>query len=113
VLPLAWVFDAHTQRPGPLLRGGVSPRSAHVGYAVAWRAVARDSGGRMYGDGELESDWPTFTDDPVDRLRHVLAVFGPHVDPDSWAIQATSNALPGFPETGITWGDLDTISNLL
>jgi hypothetical protein len=33
----------------------------------------------------------------------VLAVYGPHLHPDAWAIQATSYALPGFPETGITW----------
>lgn len=57
--------------------------------------------------------WPPFTDDPVDRLRHVVAVYSDQVDPEEWAIVATYNALPGFPETGITWGDLAALVDIL
>lgn len=48
---------------------------------------------------------PPFTNDPIDRLRHTLAAFPTKPD-EELAIMATSNALPDWAQTGMTWGDL-------
>lgn len=51
---------------------------------------------------------PEFTDDPVDRLAHTLAAYADSSGGD-WAIRATSNAVPEYPVTGLTWDDLRAI----
>ena len=51
------------------------------------------------------AQFPPFSDDPVDRLRHTLAAFADTPD-DRQLVTATAN-VPGMPEwTGLTWGDL-------
>jgi hypothetical protein len=50
-------------------------------------------------------DLPPFTDDPIERLRHTLAVFASSPD-DAYAVTATVRAVPGHERTGLTFGDL-------
>ena len=37
---------------------------------------------------------PVWTDDPLDRLRHTVAVYAALPD-DEWAVRATGNFVPG------------------
>jgi hypothetical protein len=50
-------------------------------------------------------DLPPFTDDPTERLRHLLAVFARSTDTEI-AMTATVRAVPGHAWTGLTFGDL-------
>lgn len=53
---------------------------------------------------------PEFTADPVQRLRHTLAVFEEdQVEPGDWAIRASTGWVPGHDVTGVTWQDLRAI----
>lgn len=55
---------------------------------------------------------PPFTSDPVDRLVHTLAAYEPTIssNPNDWVIRATSTS---GRVTGLTWGDLVAIKDLL
>lgn len=57
---------------------------------------------------KLAEGLPEFTDDPVQRLVHTIAAFGPDPE-DEWAVVATSNAVPGHWRTGLTWDDMRSL----
>ena len=44
--------------------------------------------------------------DPVERLRHTLAIYEGQITDDEWVIRATSNVYGPGVTTGLTWGDL-------
>lgn len=56
---------------------------------------------------------PPFTSDPVDRLVHTLAAYEPAINKnaDDFVIIATSAS--GGQRTGLTWGDLVALKELL
>jgi hypothetical protein len=56
---------------------------------------------------------PRFTDDPVDRLAHTLAVYDPESTPDDRVAITATSGWRLYPEgvnwTGLTFGDLRAI----
>jgi hypothetical protein len=60
----------------------------------------------------IAASLPPFTDDPVDRLRHTVAAYR-ETDPARWAITATANAYPAHDRTGLTYGDLAALLDII
>lgn len=61
---------------------------------------------------EFIADHPYPGTDPVARLNHVVEVFA-GTDPDELAVMATSNVYDDGVKTGLTFGDLKALADLL
>lgn len=57
-------------------------------------------------DYEFIANHPEPSGSPVDRLQHVLDVYGDSAKNDQFAVEATRNIYGDGVVTGLTWGDL-------
>lgn len=62
---------------------------------------------------EFERQHPHPGYDPVARLRHTLDIYANDVRDGDFAIRATTGMYPEGGTTGLTWGDLKAIANLI
>lgn len=62
---------------------------------------------------EIRESLPAPGDDPVSRLRHTLAAIGREAFDADWAVRATSGIYGPAVTTGLTYGDLRAILDLL
>jgi hypothetical protein len=61
---------------------------------------------------EVVEQHPEPGTNPIDRLQHTVAMFTDEPDSD-WAIVATGNIYGQGVRTGLTWGDLRTLLELV
>lgn len=63
-------------------------------------------------DAELRDAWPEPPKTPLEALRHVLDVYRGE-DDTAYAIRATTDRYNAAPETGLTYGDLKALLQLI